>query len=223
MSPATRGDGRIVVGGSPRADLLPPEVKWETKAKGQRRGLAAAFVAVVVLVGAGYALVAVVAQTSVDSLASENEKTANLLAEQGEYIEVRNVTNQVRTAEAAQVLGASTEIDWSEYLQLIEKTLPSGAEFNAVAMTSATPVLPIEAPTSPLESTRIAEVVITARIAKFADSQKWLNDMVELPGYVDAALTSVESESGKGYLVNVNLHVDDRALLNRFAPVEVTE
>lgn len=218
MSNLVRKSPTLALGAVPRADLLPPEIAVEVKAKEQRRGLITAVIALVVLVGAAYAGVTYLSGNANAELVAAQDRTTELLTEQAEYSEVRTLTGKVAQIKIDQQVGTSTEIDWKKYLIAVEAVLPSGANLETAAVTSSTPITPILDPTSPLETERIAEIVFTASTKNVPDIVELIDALSALPGYTDA--TPSVTSAAPGYDLSVTMHVDAEALENRFAPTE---
>jgi hypothetical protein len=218
MSNKTKDDVALVIGGEPRVDLLPLEVRKERKAKVMRRRLGVGVVGVVivmVLAAGGAMLLSVQAQLQ---LLVEQSRTAELLTEQGKYIEVRKVQEQVGLVQAAQQVGVSTEIDWKKYLEGVQATLPSSVTIDAVTVDSASPLAIYGQPTAPLQGSRVATVSFTAKSGTLPDVPTWLTALATLPGYADALPGSVNlDEATNTYTVNITMHVNDAAFSKRFA------
>ncbi|MGO4691325.1 hypothetical protein [Glaciibacter sp. 2TAF33] len=211
-------DDTLVVGGEPRVDLLPLEVRKERKAKVMRRRLGLGVVGVLllmVLAAGGATLLSAQAQLR---LLVEQSRTAELLAEQGKYIEVRKVQDQVGLVQAAQQVGVSTEIDWKKYLEAVQATLPASVTIDAVTVDSASPLAIYDQPTAPLQGSRVATMSFTAKSATLPDVPTWLTALATLPGYADALPGSVNLDATTGeYTVNITMHVNDAAFSKRFA------
>ena len=207
----------LVIGGEPRVDLLPLEVRKERMAKALRRRLALGVVGVLalVVVGSGAAMASSLqAQTR---LLGEQARTADLLAEQSKYIEVRRVQDQVNLVQAAQQVGVSTEIDWKKYLEGVQATLPAGVTIDTVNVESASPLAIYEQPTAPLQGARVATVSFIATSTILPDVPTWLKALAELPGYADALPSSANLDpTTNTYTVNITMHVNDAAFSQRF-------
>jgi hypothetical protein len=208
----------LALGAVPRADLLPPEIAREAQARSQRRGLVGAVIALVVVVGLAYAGVSFLAANANAELGTAQARTTELATEQSKYSDIRTLTSKVGQIKVDQQLGTSTEIDWKKYLLSVEAVLPSGATLQTVAITSSTPITPLGDSTSPLESTRIAEIVFTASTKDVPDIVELIDSLSELPGYTDAtpSVTSVDPN----YSLTVTMHVNSDALANRFGSTE---
>ena len=208
----------LVIGGEPRVDLLPLEVRKERKATVTRRRLALSVVGLLAIVIAGSVAASALSLQAQTRLADEQARTASLLVEQSEYIEVRNVQDQVTLVEAAQQVGSSTEIDWKKYLENVQTTLPAGVTIDAITVDSASPLAIYDQPTLPLQGARVATVGFTATSAVLPDVPTWLNALATLPGFADALPSSANlDEATNTYKVNITMHINDAAFSKRFA------
>lgn len=211
----------LVVGGSPRADLLPPEIRNERAERRIRRRLGLGVTGVLVIVLAGTGAATALAMQAESSLSAERARTDELLAEQGRFAKVRAVQDQVQLMKAAQRVGASTEIDWKWYLQEVQVTLPSGVTIDTVTVDAASPFEVYTQPTAPLQGARVATVGFTATSEVLPDLPVWLTALAKLPGYADAlpGSVSLDEESGT-YSVTITMHVNDAAFAQRYTAEE---
>jgi Tfp pilus assembly protein PilN len=217
VSRATRDDG-LVVGGEPRVDLLPPEIQKERAAAIMRRRLLIAVVGVVAVVVVAAGATTVLAVQAQTKLQDEQGRTASLLAEQTKYREVRTVQAQVGLIEAAQQVGASTEIDWKKYLQRVQATLPGSVTIDTVSVDSASPLAIYVQSIAPLQGARVATVTFTAQSRVLPDVPTWLDSLTTLPGFADALPGSVDRNPADGvYTVKITMHINDAAYAKRFA------
>lgn len=216
MSPARRAE-ILVIGGEPRVDLLPPEVRKERNAKVTRRRLALGIAGVIVIVVVGAGAASAFALQAQTRLLDEQARTTYLLTQQGKYGEVRSVQDEVNLAQAAQRVGASTEIDWKKYLDRVRTTLPASVGIDTVTVDSATPLALYTKSTAPLQGARVATVSFTAKSSVLPDVPTWLDALATLPGFADAIPGSVKLDVPSGvYTVNITMHVNDAAFAHRF-------
>lgn len=209
--------GRLVIGGPPRANLLPPEVGAAAKGRAMRRNATALVVLAVLIVVGAYAGATALALSAQGQLDAANARTQELIAEQGKYVEVRRVTSMLETATAAQKVGTSTEIDWKAYLVAIEGSLPAGTLVTNFVAETSTPFTAFAAPTVPLQGDRIGELKFTATSPSLPDVGAWLVALEGLDGYVDASPGSVTLNADTvTYEVTITMHVNQDALLLRF-------
>lgn len=211
----------LIIGGEPRVDLLPPEVLKHRKAKALRRSLGIGVVGLLVIVLAGTAGATVLSNQAQEKLLAEQSLTADLLAAQTQFSEVRTAQSQVDLVKVAEQVGASTEIDWKQYLQGVQATLPASVTMETVAVDSATPILLYEQATGPLQGARVATVSFSATSAVLPDVPTWLDGLATLPGFADALPGSVSlDETTQIYTVNITMHVNDAAFAQRFVEKE---
>jgi hypothetical protein len=209
----------VTVGSEPRVDLLPPEVRAERKARSTRRSLGyavlATLIVVVLAIGAAFAFnVAAQARMLV-----AQAQTATLLTQQQKFIDMRVVQAQVEVAQAAQQVGASTEIDWKDYLTRVQGTLPSNVAIDKLTVDSSTPLAIYTQSTAPLQGARVATVTFTASSATIPQVPTWLRSLATLPGYADVTPGTIDLDTTTGlYKVNITMHVTDAAFDKRFQP-----
>lgn len=216
---ATPAGQQLTVGVEPRVSLIPPEVLAGRKAKAVRRSLLWGVLGVVAITIAAIGGTAVLGLQAQLALASAQAQTGELLAEQHQYLEVRKVQDQVALTQAAQQVGASTEIDWKDYLQKVQATLPSDAAMTSVTVDSATPLATYEQPTAPLQGARVATLTFEATSPVLPVVPAWLTSLSTLPGFADATPGSVSlDETTKLYTVTITMHINDAAFDKRFDP-----
>lgn len=217
------GSSKLVIAGSPRAELLPPEVEQGIKARGLRRSLVALVVFIVVLTLVGNAGALLLSVNSALALESANARTDDLVAQQAEYVEVRQVSGMLSKATAARKEGSSTEIDWKAYFAEIQANLPEGTVITSLGAETATPTRPFSAPSVPLQGDRIGQLNFAATSPSLPDIEVWLDGLANLTGFVDASPNSVSRAEDGTYSVSITMHVNSDAYLNRFADEEAGE
>ena len=207
----------LTIGGQPRANLLPPEIILKRKQLKTRRALRAGVLLVALGVAAGCVAIFGVASVAQVQLGISQQTQQALVAEQGQFGEVREVQETIATIIAGQEVGASTEIAWRDYLVLLQQTLPEGVVLNTVTIDSGTPMTAFSQSDAPLQGTRVAALTFTATTSTLPSIPDWLRAMVTLPGFVDAIPGSV-SRAGDAYLTTVLLHIDSGAFSLRYDP-----
>ena len=209
----------LTVGGESRVDLLPPEVRFARNAKVIHRRLGFAIFLTVILMIGGTALVRAQAIQARANLSIEEANTSSLLLQQRKYGQVQKVQNEIANIQAAQQVGTSTEINWEQYLTLVQATLPPKVTLDTVNIDSATPFAPYTQATAPLQGSRIATLSFTARSSTLPEVPTWLNALTTLPGYADASPGSVTRSDTGTYSVNITMHINQAAFTHRFANV----
>jgi hypothetical protein len=216
----TVGKAPLVVGGEPRANLLPPEIILKRKQLKTRRALRAGVLLVAVVTAAACVGTFGIASVAQVQFAAAQETQARLVAEQGAFGEVRDVQNTIATITAGQLVGSSTEIAWEEYLTQLQGTLPAGVLLKNVAIESGTPMAAFGQSDGPLQGARVAALTFTATSATLPTFPEWLRSLAELPGFVDATPGSVKQENGI-YIAEVLMHINSEAFSMRFDPAHI--
>lgn len=220
MSRASVSD-ELIIGGEPRADLLPPEVKAGLRGAALRRGLLAVVVAVVLLVAGGVGVATWQTLQGQARLLAAQNRTTELLNSQVTFLEVRQVQDAVERTIAAQGVAGSTEIDWKGYLQRVRSVLPGDVTIDSVTIDAATPLAPYGQATAALQETRVATLVLFVTSPDLPEVPDWLRDLSALPGYVDAVPGAITRTDTGAFQVSVTMHIDDAAYSGRFAaPIE---
>ncbi|MFF9565292.1 hypothetical protein ACF1AJ_18235 [Leifsonia sp. NPDC014704] len=208
---------QLVVGGEPRVDLLPDEIRALRRSSATRRALGLGVAAVLVLTIAGVGGSGLLAASASSRLRAAQNATTELLAQQGKYVEVRKVQDEIKTVEAAQKVGASTEIDWRDYLVKVQQTLPATVSLQTITIDSASPLVAYAQATAPLQGARVATLTISAHSPQLPQVPSWLDALRSLPGFVDAVPGSVTLDEQSGeYTVNITMHIDQDAYSKRF-------
>ncbi|HWU47608.1 MAG TPA: hypothetical protein VN133_12695 [Humibacter sp.] len=208
----------FVLGREPRVDLMPQSIRLQRKRSKTARRLGFALVGVVVLTVAGVVGSTYVSITAQLNLALEQANTQSILQQQAKYLPVRKIQDQVGMVQAAQQVGASTEIDWKAYLTKVQNTLPAGVQMTTVKIDSASPLAAYTQATAPLQGSRVATLSFAATTKTLPQVPAWLNALATLPGYADGAPGTVTRNDDGSYVANVTLHINEAAFDNRFQP-----
>lgn len=206
----------IVVGGEPRVSLLPPSIRQKRRQTKTARRVALALVGVVVLVAAAIVASTFIAGQMNQQLVDEQAQTQSILQQQGKFVEVRAVQDQVSLTKAAQQVGASTEIDWKGYLTKVQNTLPETVVITSVSLDSASPLGPYAQATAPLQGSRVATLTFTVTSPTLPEVPVWLDALSTLPGYSDAVPGTVTIEADGTYTSDITMHVNEKAFDGRF-------
>ena len=220
MSNTSSRSNVLVIGGPPRAELLPPEVAQGVKARALRRLLVVFIVLTIGVTALGVAGATVLSAASAQVLAEETERGNQLIRDQGQYAEVRQITGLIAKAKEGLVLGSLTEISWKKYFSEIQRSLPKGTIITNFQAQTSTPTLPFELPTIPLQGERMGELRFTATSKTLPDIEEWLNALAGVTGFVDASPGSVALDEDGTYIVNITMHINKDALNHKFDPVE---
>lgn len=200
---------------APRVDLLPPEIGQRIKQAASRSGMRLLMFFALVLVLVGVAGAWYLSTLSQLALAEESEKTSGLVSQQAQYSDVREAQRAIAVGEAARLVGISTEIDWSDYLEKLAVSLPEGVSISEVVIDSETASAPYQQSEVPLEGARIATLTFTAKSATLPMIPDWLIRLRQLPGFVDALPGSVNL-GADGYTAGITMHINEDAFSLRF-------
>ena len=205
------------MGGVPRADLLPPEVKAAYRGRAVVRTLIIIVAAVAVIVAGGIGFATVHAIASQDALQLERNRSLDLVASQLDFADARQTANKVDAAKAARTLATATEIDWRSYLDEITATLPAGIGLTHLVIE---PIVGAEggaAVENPLQQAAVSTVTITATSTTVPDVEAWFDDLAHTTGFAGIAPpATVTGSPNDGYVVSLQVLVNDKAYLLRF-------
>jgi hypothetical protein len=195
--------------------LLPPEVGELHKQRGVQRGMRLAVFGVFVLVLVGVAGCWYLATAAQLALVAEQAQTGALLAQQAEFAETQNSLNAIELGEAALAVGGSTEIDWQDYLGLIQGSLPPGVVLDSFNVDASSVTENYPQSDVPLQGARIATLQFSAISPGIPEIPSWLDRLRELPGFVDAVPDSVIQRDQGGYVATITMHIDAEVYTNR--------
>ncbi len=205
------------LGGEPRVSLLPPEVNDFHRARAVRRRLVAGVVAVLVVTLAGVAGSIALSFAAQAGLEAARVQSQDLLAQQAEFADLRDLQSGILLIEAGQMVGASTEIEWKAYLEDLQRTLPPGVTLDTVTIDSASPFVDYTQSTVPLQGARVSTLSFAAISPTIPSIPVWLDGLATLTGFVDAVPGSVAIKTDGTYQVNMTMHINQEAYSLRFA------
>jgi len=214
----TAGKAALIVGGVPRADLLPTEVLVHRRQRATVRRAWLGVIVVAAVVALGVAVSAMDSASSATQLRSAQDEGTALLQQQGQYSEVRSVESRTSLAQAAQAVGGAPAIDWSTYLKKAQGSLPQGVSIVGVTVDSASPLESYDQPTTPLQGARVATLTFEADSPTLPSIPDWLDRVRGLPGFVDANANSVTLDSNTGhYTVDMTVHINEKAFDGKYS------
>jgi hypothetical protein len=209
---------QVVIGGAPRADLLPGEVHVHRRQRANVRRAWAGVVIVALAVGLAAAGASVTKSAADSQLAAAQNETVSLLQQQRQFSDVRSTESATSLLEAAQQVGGSTEIDWSSVLGSVQSKLPTGVRISGVTVDSASATEAYAQSVDPLQGQRVATLTIDAKTATLPSVPEWLDSVATVTGYVDATANSVTRDDASGeYTVNLTIHLNEKTFDGRFA------
>lgn len=205
----------LVIGGEPRIDFLPPEVKAGKQARKTRRSLIGLVIIVLVACAGGYVFATSLAVQSQAALVAEQARTQSLLTEQAKYAEARTAANQLAAARDARLVGTASEILWKAYLEELNATLPAGMVITVASIDSASATEQRPAPSVPLQGDSVATLSVTAIAPTLPLIADWVDNLQALRGFADVWVSPAQLEDA-GYQVEIRLNVNSEALEKRF-------
>jgi len=211
----------VVLGASPRVDLLPVQVRDRHRAKRLRRRMIGLVAASVVVVGLGSGAAAASVAAAQMRLQAEQSRTADLLAAQLQYADVTQVDRRISAIGVARQRATTTEVQWRGVLDAIRQVMPGDAVFAQVAFTGVLPwQTGSETPDGgPLQTASVGSVAMTIATPGAPDATGWVRAIRELPAVSDVMLTGYRAEES-GYSVDIVVYIDAAGLSGRFAPAE---
>lgn len=215
MSRAQNTPG-LIVGGEPRIDFLPPEIKQKKAAKRQR-GLMVALAGLVAAVCVvGYGLSATISMAGQANLAIEQSRTDELLAEQAKYVKVRQVANEIDAAKNARTVGSSTEILLRKFLSSVQATLPAGVTIVSVKVEGLSAFEEQEVVTGALLVTGFAKAGFVVTSPSLHEIDTWQKNAESLVGLRGSTVTPVEINGEGLYEATLSIALGSEALEGRF-------
>ncbi len=207
----------LALGGVPRADLLPPEIRAAQRGKAVMRMLLIFLVTVAVVVAGAVGYATIRSITSQAFLQLERDRSNELIARQLDFAEARSIANEVDAAIEARRLGTTTEIDWKAYLGEVSATLPVGVTLSSLTIAPVA-IDPATAESeNPLEEAAVAKITVTAYSLTVPDVEAWFDDLDSITGFAGIAPpATVAGTPGEGYNVGLELLVNEEAYLLRF-------
>jgi len=205
------------LGGEPSVSLLPAEVNEFHRARSVRRRLVVGIVMTMILVAAGIGAAFTLSVSAQAQRDAARAASLDLITQEAQFAELKQAKSGIALVTAGQIVGASTEIAWMDYLRKLEDTLPAGVVINAVSLDSATPFADYAQSAVPLEGSRVATIDFTASSPTLPTIPDWLDGLATLPGFADAVPGSLVIQSDGSYLVNITMHINSDAFALRFA------
>jgi hypothetical protein len=216
MSARTDKGQSLVLGGEPRVNLLPPEVHARAKAHALRRMLGFVVVLALVVVGGGYILATIRSASAQADLGAAQNRTLELLREQGEYSEAAAASDLVDAALTDRTMVVSNEVPWAAVVDAIRSVLPPGATLGSATMTARAPWEKEMVTQGPLRAPRVATITFVVKSPSLLDTPAVVRALATIPGYADATPDLVvRNDTTFNTTITLNLNAD--ALTDRYA------
>lgn len=216
---ARRKDVHLVLGASPRVNLLPPEVADRKRGASIRRTVILAVVGAVLISAAGYGYASWHSIDSALKLSSAQAETTSLLAQQNEFAEVRSLAQMKDTIKDALIVGGATEIEWKVYYEKIVATLPADVALDSFVAEASSPIANLPVATTPTQAPRSAMITFVVVTPNFGSVDTWLKAIRTLPGYLDGTASGIALDAAGRYSASVVMNISSDAYSNRYAPV----
>jgi hypothetical protein len=205
------------------ANLIPPEVLQARRVRAIRKLVAYALCVLVLLAALGYSYAFYRNQEAADTLAAEQGRTSQLLAEQKRYADVTLLQGSVAGVQTELTKLLARDVDMSALTASILRQLPAGASVSQLAVTmAATAGRPattnVSAGAGSLDTsgrTHIGLVTLTGQASRVADVSTLVDRLSALPGFLDPYPTS-NTTNDKGTLFTIQFAIDDRLLSHRY-------
>ncbi|MDQ1743181.1 MAG: hypothetical protein QOE23_1520 [Pseudonocardiales bacterium] len=205
------------------ANLIPPEVLQARRVRAIRKLVAYALCALVLLAGLGYGYAFYRSQQAADTLAAEQSRTAQLLAQQKRYADVTLLQSSVAGVRTELSGLLASDVDVSAVVTSIVRQLPPGASVSQLAVTMAPTggkqaSANVASGTGALDTSgrpHIGLVTVTGQASRVPDVSMLVDRLHALPGFIDPYPTS-NTTNDKGTLFTIQFSIDDRLLSHRY-------
>lgn len=213
-APRARAD-QLRLGGVPKVDLLPPELKAAREWRQARNRSLLIVLLALVLVLAGFGAATGWAQVHALARDIAQSRTDDLLAQQSEFVEVNQVRGDISAAEQALEDASASDIAWIPFLTELSATIPAQSRLTTLTIEMPSPGTPLTAPTDALQGERVATVRFTAMSARVPDVAAWSRAIEQMGGVVFVAPRATSKiEDGAGYEVEMTFDISAERLRN---------
>jgi hypothetical protein len=205
----------VVLGATPRADLLPPSVKEAIRRRPiVRRLMIMVFLVAVVTILVVFGATLLEGQARV-LLTQEQARSQTLLLQQLEFAEARAISGAVDETLAARAIATAREADWNALLSEIRATLPQGVLLVSVAGEIRAADTGEEIP---LRQNSVGSFTIKAISDTVPNIEAWIADLETLTGFAGIAPpVTITGGEGSVYAVSIEVLLDETAFLQRYA------
>jgi len=205
------------------ANLIPPEVLQARRVRAIRKLVAYALCVLVLLAGLGYGYAFFRSKQAADTLAAEQTRTSQLLAQQKRYADVTLLQGSVAGVRTELSKLLESDVDVSALVGSILKQLPPGATVSQLAVTMSPPAgrqatANMASGTGSLDTSghpHIGLVTLTGQASKVPDVSTLVERLSALPGFIDPYPTS-NTTNDKGTLFTIQFSINDSLLSHRY-------
>ncbi|MCU1543331.1 MAG: hypothetical protein JWM50_1196 [Microbacteriaceae bacterium] len=210
-------DLKLVLGGSPRVRLLPPEVADRKRAAAVRRSVIITVIGALVLCAGAYSFATWRALEAAIRFDDAQLQTSSLLKQQSEYTDARTLSDQLSAIGDAQRVGTLTEIEWKAFYERVVSTLPAGMTLDSFTLQSGTPVASLVEESEVGVTIPAAETSFISLTRDLESAQTWVVALKSLPEFGDALATAITRDDDGVYSVSVAMRLTEAARTERFA------
>lgn|GEM_PF-2612508 len=205
----------VVLGATPRADLLPLSVKEAIRRRPiVRRLMIMVFLVAVVTILVVFGATLLEGQARA-LLTQEQARSQTLLLQQLEFAEARAISGAVDETLAARAIATAREADWNALLSEIRATLPQGVLLVSVAGEIRAADTGEEIP---LRQNSVGSFTIKAISDTVPNIEAWIADLETLTGFAGIAPpVTITGGEGSVYAVSIEVLLDETAFLQRYA------
>lgn len=187
-----------------RVDLLPPSVELRRRQSATLRLLGLGLAGLLLIAVAGSFATSFFAGDAERRLAEEQARSAQLITEQNQYLEVSGIKAQLGDHETAQMAALFLDIDWPRMMRELDAALPAGMVLNAETVTIRgvdTEAAAEAEGAVHLDAPGVIEISFTANTPVFESTTPLLTALANLTGYVSARVDAVNGGTEDGYTV----------------------
>lgn len=209
-------DNAVVVGGEPRIDFLPPEIREKKQTRRTVRSLILLVVMVVMVCLVAYVGATSLAVTAQVRLVSEQDRTQELLRNQAAFSDVRQLQQTVVAAKDARIVASGNEIMWKPIVDAAMAQLPSGELLMELAIDSSV-VGETPAAAEDLQIQSQATIKFTLMFDRPRTVADWTDRLSELPQVAGISFGGAALDETTGlYETVVILHIDESQFERRY-------
>lgn len=212
----------LVLSAEPHAQLLPPSVKQREKSRASRRLMAMLVVVSVVVAAAGVTWGYVRQVQAQLELEASQQRTAEILALQGQFADAARLADLVDKSEKAEEIVTATEIQWAPLFIAVAAYVPADVRFAGVAFQAPAPWETPFGPEGPLREPRVAVMTIELAGSSFEPASRFVAAIPSIYGFSDVKIDKTEFKDGE-YLTTVKLTLNADAVSGRFLAEDETD
>lgn len=203
----------------PQVNLLPPQVRSARTRRKLQRYLIFGLVLVAVGCVGAVGLTMLEQSDAEQTLAQEQQRTADLQVSIAKYAEVPVVEDALARAHSAEELGMATDVLWTPRIGAIAAVLPNDMKIEAFDITMPSVLDPTVTSDNPLRPDPTGAISLVLRSTTLPDTAQLMNSLDAIPGYQSSwvqTMTSAEEEGTVFYRVEMSLLVSTDAYSGRF-------